>query len=191
MDFNSTKNAFFDSSAVIAMMDKKERQALSKAGAFIRRRSKSSLRYRKKASSAGSPPSVHRGAFTKTTTNRKTGIEKKQAASPLKELIFFAFDATKKTTVIGPVIFRKSNLVPRLLEGGGSTTIRKIQPAASERKKAKSPAQSAAFRRKVANGTIVIPKRKVDRVGIVIAPRPFMNPAMMAELPKFVDLFRG
>jgi hypothetical protein len=53
------KDFFFDRQSVIDRMTKANRRALSKVGAFIRRRARSSLRRRKRRSQPGSPPSVH------------------------------------------------------------------------------------------------------------------------------------
>ena len=60
--FNMTmraKQLFFDRRLVQNRMSKANRKALSKAGAFIRRRARSSLRRRKRVSAPGQPPSVH------------------------------------------------------------------------------------------------------------------------------------
>lgn len=93
------KAAFFDAKAVRDKLDPATRRALSKMGAFIRRRAKSSIRKRKRVGTPGQPPSSHEGS--------------------LKRLIFFAYDADRQSVVIGPVAFRKGE-APKLLEHGGS-----------------------------------------------------------------------
>lgn len=130
--------AFFDSAKVMAMVDAKRRRALSKFGAFVRRKARSSIRKRKKLSEPGSPPSSHVGT--------------------LKNLIYFAYDTSRNSVVVGPTPFRGKAVAPALLERGGSS---------SQRTKS-GRARSTQYR-----------------------ARPFMKPAYEAELPKFLDLFRG
>ncbi|MFI4860257.1 MAG: hypothetical protein ACIAXF_06200 [Phycisphaerales bacterium JB063] len=96
------KSLFFDRPKVTSAVDKTTRRVLSRFGAFVRRGAKSSIRKRKSVSAPGSPPSSH------------TGL--------LKRLIFFVFDPRRRSVVIGPVGFRKSE-APELLEYGGSTTV--------------------------------------------------------------------
>jgi hypothetical protein len=91
-------NLFFDTAKVIRSLDAASRKALSKAGAFIRTRAKSSIRKRKSVAPAGKPPSSHTG--------------------DLKRLIFFGYDTTAKSVVIGPAKFRTGE-APNLLEFGG------------------------------------------------------------------------
>ena len=97
------KLLFFDTPRVQREVDVATRRALSKAGAFIRQRAKSSIRKRKKVSQPGSPPSSHAG--------------------DLRRLIFFAYDPAGQDVVIGPVPFREGQ-APRLLEFGGPATHR-------------------------------------------------------------------
>ena len=101
---------FFDTKKVIDSVDKATRQVLSKAGAFVRRRARSSIRKRKKPSAPGSPPSSHVGR--------------------LKRGILFSYDPDAQSVIIGPRIDNASRgsggskLVPQLLEEGGTGTIR-------------------------------------------------------------------
>ena len=78
----SYKQFFFDREAVLSAVDRGVRQVLSKFGAFVRRTAKSSIRKRKAVSKPGQPPSSH------------TGL--------LKRLIYFGYDPTRKSVVIGP-----------------------------------------------------------------------------------------
>lgn len=190
-DFASVRESFFDSKKVVAEVSAKDRKAQSKMGAFVRRRAKSLLRYRKKPSPPGSPPSVHRtDSFTRTTVNRKTGEAKTRGTSPLKELLFFAYDASTKSTVIGPAIFRRSPALIEALEKGGEITATRAVKTVRGRK-ASSRAQAESFRRKVQDGSIVLPKQARERVTIRVAKRPTMAPALAAELSKFAELYRG
>lgn len=116
------KLAFFDRKAVMDATDKASRKVLSRFGAFVVRRVKSSLRYRTKPSPAGRPPSVHRHeSFTRST---KAG--KSRNASPLKELIFFSYEPANRNVVMGPVPFNGPfGIVPPILEEGGVIAARK------------------------------------------------------------------
>lgn len=100
-DIEAVKKLFFDRAAVRDAVDRGTRRALSKFGAFVRTRSRSSIRKRKKVSEVGKPPSSHRG--------------------DLRRLIYFAFDPARKSVVIGPTPFGKGE-APELLEYGGVVT---------------------------------------------------------------------
>lgn len=95
------KAAFFDSAAVLKRLDTAKRKGLSKMGAFVRQRARSSIRSRRAVSTPGSPPSSHEGS--------------------LKRLLFFAYDTATDSVVIGPVPFRRGT-APGLLEHGGTDT---------------------------------------------------------------------
>ena len=79
----SSLTVFFDGGIIVTAAERANRQALMRAGAFIRRRARSSIRKRKKVSEPGRPPSSHTGR--------------------LKGLILFAYDRTAETVVIGPL----------------------------------------------------------------------------------------
>lgn len=116
---------FFDRDLVKKAVDAKARGALSKYGAFVRRNAKDLLKYRAQPSAAGSPPSVHR-----TMTRAKKGKAGAaggggaQRVSPLREFVFFSFDARTKSVVIGPAKLNKPGDAPRALEYGGTSSVR-------------------------------------------------------------------
>ena len=95
------KANFFDTAAVRGKIDADTRRVLSRFGAFVRTRARSSIRTRKKPSAPGQPPSSHAG--------------------DLKRLIFFALDPAATSVVIGPLRFRKGE-APALLERGGAVS---------------------------------------------------------------------
>lgn len=105
MSLKSAKAAFFDRPAVKSAVDQATRRNLSKFGAFVRQRAKTSIRRPPKSanpriSQPGRPPYSH------------TGL--------LKKFLFFAYDANAQSVVIGPVLLRKSDgKAPSLLEHGG------------------------------------------------------------------------
>lgn len=103
---------FFDRAAVIADMDETTRRALSKAGAFIRTRARTSMRRRRGVSPPGQPPSAHQG--------------------DLKRFLYFAWDPATRSVVVGPVGFSQSR-VPSILEIGGPSATRVYNRATGRR----------------------------------------------------------
>lgn len=95
------KAMFFDSKPVTRAVGKARRQALSRAGAFVRRTARGSMRRSKKPAAPGKPPHVHEGS--------------------LKRLLYFSYDSGDDTVVVGPLGFRKSEATS-LLEFGGTLT---------------------------------------------------------------------
>lgn len=91
---------FFDRKSVLDAVDKAEAKNLSKFGAYVRTRSRSSIRKRKKQADPGKPPSSHQGN--------------------LKRLIFFQYSKQAGEVVIGPAVFGR-HLGANLLEYGGAT----------------------------------------------------------------------
>jgi hypothetical protein len=122
--FRAMQGSFFDSDKVKRQLDRKTRRALSRFGAFVWRRAKSSIKYRDKTSAPGSPPSAHRSEkFTRIKKSK--GKEVSKASSPFRELRYFAWDDRTRSVVIGPVIFRKSPMVLKLHAYGGSVRTRR------------------------------------------------------------------
>jgi hypothetical protein len=74
---------------------------LSKFGAFVRQRARTSIRKRKGTSPPGQPPYSHVGL--------------------LRKFILFAYDQDRKSVVIGPTLTKEESEAPRLLEHGGNT----------------------------------------------------------------------
>jgi len=129
-----TKAMFFDRKAVTSRVNKGVRKVLSKFGAFVRTGARHSIRKRKAISQPGDPPSSHVGL--------------------LKKLIYFGYDANRRSVVIGPTPLRGTAEAPPLLEYGGkarrrsrkgknvmaSYRARPFMGPAFEREKAKLPA---------------------------------------------------
>lgn len=99
----AAKSNFFDRPKVMKAVDGARRRALSKTGAFVRRRAQTSMRTRKIVSFPGQPPSAHVGL--------------------VRKLLFFGYDTVKQSMVVGPVKINKGDgEAPRLLEHGGTVT---------------------------------------------------------------------
>ena len=103
LSFQAAKQGFFDRAAVQQKVDKATRKVLSRFGAFVRQRAKTSIKKRKGTSPPGQPPYSHVGL--------------------LRKFILFAYDADRKSVVIGPTLTREGSEAPRLLEHGGDTTL--------------------------------------------------------------------
>lgn len=141
LKIDQAKGMFFDSPKVVAAVDAAARRVLSKFGAFVRTAAKSSIRKRKKASEPGSPPSSH------------TGL--------LKKFIYFGYDQSRQSVVIGPTRLNNSGgTAPESLEYGGKATV-------------------TALRR----------GKKTSR-RVTINERPYMRSALGKELPKLPSMWR-
>jgi hypothetical protein len=160
------KHLFFDRQAVTSRVAKANRKALSKAGAFVRRSSRSSIRRRKRVSRPGEPPSAH-------STDPVASIKN----------ILFAYEPANEGVVIGPVRLHAkqvaggaiaSGTVPQTLELGGTVGLRE---------KRVGKRWVSAGRRKARPGQ----PTRVRKARY--APRPFMGPALAREAPKFPDLW--
>lgn len=148
----AAKSNFFDRNKVVDAVEKGRRKALSKAGAFVRTRARTSIRYRNQSSSAGQPPSGHRSMMW--MKKKKDGTVKPQLSSPLREFMFFAYDESSKSVVIGPALLNST--AARHAEPQGGETV----PEVLEQ-----------------GGVVRVPGRKAMR----ISARPYMQPAYQAE----------
>ena len=200
----AVKRTFFDRAAVQDAVDKATVRALSKMGAFHRRAQKSLVRYRKKVSEPGKPPSAHRPVdrtFRKAQTRdnrgrflKREGVVRKakSGSSAFRELMFFGYDASTKSVVSGPTYF-KSQLtgkpIPETLEEGGTVVLEKPAPLASSRRA--KPQQAAAYRRLLAEGRIEAPARVLVKRTFFVRARPSAKPALEQVKPKFADCFKN
>ena len=104
LSFQAAKRGFFDRESVQRKVDRSTRKVLSRFGAFVRQRARTSIRKRKEISRPGQPPHSHVGL--------------------LRKFILFAYDADRKSVVIGPTLTNAQSEAPKLLEHGGETTLR-------------------------------------------------------------------
>lgn len=101
-NINQARAMFFDQKTVKNAADRATLRVLSRFGAYVRRRSRQSIRRRKRAAAAGQPPSSH------------TGL--------LKRFIFFVYDRTKRSVIVGPArLGGKVGQAPEALEYGGQS----------------------------------------------------------------------
>ena len=114
-----TFRMFFDTAPVQRAVDRARRDRLSKAGAFVRTRARSSIRKRKGTSRPGEPPHGHAGH--------------------LRRLLLFGYDAQAQTVVVGPLPFNEGE-APELLEfGDGARRPRPFMGPALEAEAPKFP----------------------------------------------------
>ena len=141
LSIEQAKAGFFDRKAVLSDADRKQKKVGGAWGAFTRTVARRSIRARKGTSKEGQPPFSHVGL--------------------LRQWILFAWDAARKSTVVGAARLNKPGLAPATLEHGGSTVLLRRKPRRGE------------------------PARKT----VQIRPRPYMAPAAAkgnAKLPGFI-----
>ena len=133
------KQFFFDRQIVIDAVGRAGAKNLSKAGSFIRRSARSSLRRRKKVAPPGEPPSVHSQDRVATLKN-----------------IWFVFDPGQRSVVIGPLKLNGSKLqgsnratVPSLHELGGTAVAGGRRKRKRRAKYARRPFMGPAMEREL------------------------------------------
>jgi hypothetical protein len=148
-----SKNAwFFDRNRVKGAVLKVERSVQGAQGALIRGIARRSMRRRKGPSAPGDPPHAHVGY--------------------LKDMLYFAWDPTTRTTVVGPAIFKRG-IVPSLMEEGGTAVVTRYKHGNW------TYAEKKAGRREV-----------TSRVAARFPARPFMGPALAIARGELADGWR-
>lgn len=105
--FQEAKAAFFRDD-LLAKIGKAKFRALSKFGAYVRTRSRTSLRYKQGTAPAGKPPYSHSGL--------------------LRDFIYFAYDESTGSVVIGPVVLNGGSAQAlESLEYGGPSILRRFR----------------------------------------------------------------
>lgn len=118
------KAMFFDRPRVQRAVSHANRRALSRAGAFVRTRARTSMRKRRGTSPPGQPPYAHEGS--------------------LRRMILFGYEPSRETVLVGPVGFRSST-TPNVLEfGGRATVVRRRRSRRSEQRVIKTRVRIAA-----------------------------------------------
>lgn len=121
------KNLFFDKAAVKAMMDGKTREALSKAGAWVKVTAQRSMRY---VTSLGRQQGqMQRGKRTRLYVPVGSGAGEPPHAirghSYIRDFLFYSYDPANRSVVVGPVRLPGTVVnVPALHEYGGTQTLK-------------------------------------------------------------------
>lgn len=167
---------FFDRASVVTAITANERRALSRIGAFVRRRAITDVLRRTIPSGQRRRVGRDRGGrFMRTRQSAAPGrppvIHSKNKTASLRN-IGFGLDADSLSVVIGPVGLPSSRLkrssaqtVPELMEFGGSATVTE-HARGSEWHPGKSNAPGALNRERSAR----------------YEPHPFMGPALDKEV---------
>lgn len=159
---NAAKTQFFDRPVVNAV-DRATVRALSRFGAYVRTAARGLIRSGKKPSRPGKPP------------RNQTGT--------LKKFLFFVFDKSRRSVVIGPAKTNQVGTAPESLESGGPVTIlESLNPYSGKWRR-----KDMRFRRTDNGGQATWETRKRT---VQIEARPFMGPAYAKEKPKLMGLWR-
>lgn len=184
---DQAKGMFFDAPKIVRSVDAATRKVLSKFGAYVRTAARSSIRTRKKVSEPGSPPSSH------------TGL--------LKKFIYFGYDESRQSVVVGPTRLG-SGVVPERLEYGyvGGDLARMIHRKVGDGGEIEINGRPCRTTKKNRYGAMVTytklrTQAQADRanqlqrllykgIRATLSPRPYMHPALNQELPKLPAMWR-
>jgi hypothetical protein len=175
---------FFDRDVVKRYIGAKNAAAMGRIGAYIRTRARTSMRYRKRASLPGQPPSAHTGLLR--GKSGQGGID-------------FSFDPSTYSLVVGPIKLNKvyfnragepiTGPVPNVLEFGGDIHVLEVWKGVRRDVRGKFATWNNAVTR---TGTWVradlrrkskLSHRRKRLRRVHIQARPYMRPALMKELP--------
>lgn len=167
------KMQFFDPSKLLREADRAKARVLSKAGSYVWKTDKQSIKKRKGPSRPGQPPHSHGGGL-------------------FKRHIYFSRPANgADSVVIGPALLSNPHpggdgkpvaggTIPEVLEFGGSIT--RIEYFSLSKKK------WVLVSRRFPNRGKGRPRRKITKN---IKARPSARPALAKEAPNFPQLFKN
>ena len=160
------KKLFFDRRKVLDKIGRANARSLSKAGAFVRRRARSSIRRRKAVSQPGSPPSCHSTDKVATLKN-----------------ILFAYEPRRQSVVVGPVKLHGHQYVGSVLTSGTVPETLEFGRTVGLREKMVGKRWVSMGRRRPRPGQPVRVRKATIRA------RPFMRPALDHEADSFPELW--
>lgn len=191
--FDDARKLFFDRDKVTDALTAKEHKVLLKAGRFVQRKARGLIRKRKKPSKPGQSPT-------------------RQSPRYFGSILFHA-DLDARSVVVGPEKLNNvyfggdgqplTGPVPEVLEKGGviqvlevrafpqSMTEAEILRTLGRRRRKTDVGDSLYWKRADLRSRRRLSGRETRLRRIEIKPRPHMQPAFAAELPKFPELFRG
>lgn len=157
------QRSFFDRENVMKSIRADERRYMARTGArgmWLMRNSIRAKLKRRRIYKKGMSPEE----YARLSIEEQKRVASRPGEPPrgkiFKKSIFFAFDSGRRSVVIGPVAFRKSNRVPMVLESGGRI-----------------------------NTQFWAPGGKRIKAIVSIAPRPFKEPVLKklkAEVPSII-----
>lgn len=160
------KDFFFDRMKVQAQLDKQRLKFLNRAGGFVRKVARNSMRRRKKPSPPGTPPSAHSTDKVATLKN-----------------ILYGYDPQRESVIVGPVKLNQKMYFNGRLQAGSVPALHEHGGRAGVREKLVGKEWRPVGRRKPRPGQPV-------RVRTATYPaRPFMAPALEKAASKFPALW--
>ena len=139
MKMNQAKALFFDRRSVHSAVDKATHRVLSRFGAFVRTRARTSIRRPKKTNRDGKTIRLP----------SEPGEPPRNQTDLLRDSILFAYDPQHRSVVIGPVLLNSKggHHIPETLEYGGTTTVDFWDKSGSDwqRKKRRVKVQARPF----------------------------------------------
>lgn len=163
------KGMFFDRQKVMNEVDRARQKALSKIGAFIRKRSRSKIRKAGQLSLSAMSPAAREQYQRRVASAKRHGrpVPKRPLASSkpgdppksilghLRQWILFGYDREQKSVVIGPAKLngRRSN-APEVLEFGGIARIYAGNGMTRMAPIAPRPYMGPSLKEEIAAGTI-------------------------------------
>lgn len=175
LSINAAKANFFDSDRVIRAVGKARAASLAKAGYLVMKKARASLHSAPKGAS-GTQKRNAKGQFLKVKTgptrSSPPGSPPYSRKGLIKKFLFFSYDQSSQTVVIGPTLINKPTGAPETLEYGGDAEIEESRFVSGV---------------KYGNRT---QRLKTSRK-ITIAARPYMHPALNAEAPAFASLWKN
>jgi hypothetical protein len=124
LSVGAAQAGFLDRKVVIDAVGKAKAKYFNEAGRLVRKTALKSLVYSDKASSPGQPPHAHKSRkFTRRS--RRTGKSRTRNVSFLREFLYYKYDKSTKSVVVGPERLRTTVDAGSLkaLEQGGNSTI--------------------------------------------------------------------
>lgn len=190
----SFKTQFFDRDVAKAI-DQGRIKGLTRAGVIIQRQAKRLLS-RKSGGPAGRDT---RGKFTKAVrTSSKPGEPPRMRTGLLKKFLFYGYDASSDSVVIGPAAISGGTDAPHVLEFGGASKIVVKQRAAlkiGDRARLRTGSGARTVTLVTAAQVERANQLRGEQAGkprtIKIAPRPYMAPAFALVRDKIAPQFRN
>lgn len=150
------KSMFLDRAKVMAAVERAKLRVLNRAGSMTRITMRRMIRKRKGHSAAGSPPHSH-------------------GQHLLRNKIFYGYDSSADSVVIGPEKLAIKGNVPEVLEFGGSVDVKESRLSGGRWMQSRFVKDRDGRPERV---------RKVDQ-----EPRPFAAPSLEAIRPKLAGLW--
>lgn len=149
LSIKAFKSNFFDRDRIVDAIAKSNRVALSRAGSEVRTVARGSMKRQKGAALPGQPPAVHEGQ--------------------LRRFLFFAYDESSKSVIVGSAKLGKGE-APSIMEFGGRAAFVVKERGRDERGRFTGRARRTKTRKQ-------------------IKARPYMRPALKRVAPKIPALW--